>query len=408
MHDAGQPACAARPGTVGGRAVAWPGPGGAASTSVRSGRERYFWPTPLHTKAGQGVLAYGSSDDGINVPVRKGSVLSYRTEFLPGRGCRAGCVTGLLKPCRRMKLPTKRVCRLRPHDKNRFSLLIATGFIAGSLVLATGGIAQATEMPNENLSSTGVSLAQSSLSVAALEGNKVVASSGDKASSITLPGESVTPKQVDVSNVPADLFSGKGSPVASTVLAEASVTSFKTETGTQTLISIESASASADYRFSLSLPDEVTASLETDGSVSVRDPAGVVAGKYLEPWAVDANGDKVETSFALQGNTLVQTVEFDSTTAFPIVADPEWWQTATSAAAGTAAGVAIVAGIPGVGATVGAIAGGCVTGAMNAMWDGASFWGGFRACLVGAAIGFIAGAAGSIVKNVLARYGVGV
>ncbi len=52
------------------------------------------------------------------------------------------------------------------------------------------------------------------------------------------------------------------------------------------------------------------------------------------PWAVDAEGNAVETSYNLVDGTLVQTVVTDENTVFPVVADPSireiaWW-TATS------------------------------------------------------------------------------
>ncbi|NLC98978.1 MAG: hypothetical protein GX678_07865 [Actinomycetales bacterium] len=40
------------------------------------------------------------------------------------------------------------------------------------------------------------------------------------------------------------------------------------------------------------------------------------------PWAVDANGEPVETRFELDGNTLTQVIETNNNTAFPVVADP--------------------------------------------------------------------------------------
>lgn len=50
------------------------------------------------------------------------------------------------------------------------------------------------------------------------------------------------------------------------------------------------------------------------------------------PWAVDANGNPVTTSYDLNGNTLTQTIETNTNTAYPVVADPSidwekvgWW-----------------------------------------------------------------------------------
>lgn len=42
------------------------------------------------------------------------------------------------------------------------------------------------------------------------------------------------------------------------------------------------------------------------------------------PWAKDATGRPVPTSYRLEGDSLIQVVSFSATTAFPVVADP-WW-----------------------------------------------------------------------------------
>lgn len=45
------------------------------------------------------------------------------------------------------------------------------------------------------------------------------------------------------------------------------------------------------------------------------------------PWAVDATGAPVQTSYAIRGDELVQVVTPDASTVYPVVADPSWmWQ----------------------------------------------------------------------------------
>ena len=54
-----------------------------------------------------------------------------------------------------------------------------------------------------------------------------------------------------------------------------------------------------------------------DGSIkSVIDPA----------WVKDANGKPVDTHYEVDGSSLIQVVDFDENTAFPVVADPTAWQ----------------------------------------------------------------------------------
>lgn len=50
--------------------------------------------------------------------------------------------------------------------------------------------------------------------------------------------------------------------------------------------------------------------------------------KYIfEPaWAKDANGESLNSYYKIEGNSLIQVVDFDENTAFPVVADPSWWQ----------------------------------------------------------------------------------
>ncbi len=43
-------------------------------------------------------------------------------------------------------------------------------------------------------------------------------------------------------------------------------------------------------------------------------------------WAKDANGAPVPTRYEIEGNTLVQVVDFTADTAFPVVADPSAYQ----------------------------------------------------------------------------------
>ena len=41
------------------------------------------------------------------------------------------------------------------------------------------------------------------------------------------------------------------------------------------------------------------------------------------PWAVDANGNAVPTTYSVSGDTITQTTDLTGVTAFPVVVDPE-------------------------------------------------------------------------------------
>ncbi len=118
-----------------------------------------------------------------------------------------------------------------------------------------------------------------------------------------------------------------------------------------------------------------------------------VVSTFDAPWAVDAVGNSINTRYEVRGDEVIQIVEFSESNVFPVIADPRWWQVAISvtvgAAVGTAAAIALK--IPNWGVAIG----GCVTGAMNAMWDGRGFSGVFMNCILYGALGKIA----SLVRN---------
>ncbi|MDO4253957.1 MAG: hypothetical protein Q4C81_02260 [Kocuria sp.] len=59
-----------------------------------------------------------------------------------------------------------------------------------------------------------------------------------------------------------------------------------------------------------------------DGRVSITDQDGNFLGGIDEPWAVDATGSPVDTSYTVEGTTLVQNLATDDSTSYPVVADP--------------------------------------------------------------------------------------
>lgn len=100
-----------------------------------------------------------------------------------------------------------------------------------------------------------------------------------------------------------------------------------TDGGARTLVTLKDAKASTSQRFKLDLPEGTKAVSNGEGGYDLvrqtqgGEPAPVV-GSIDAPWAKDANGKKVPTAYKLDGNALIQTIETNETTAFPVVADP--------------------------------------------------------------------------------------
>ena len=98
------------------------------------------------------------------------------------------------------------------------------------------------------------------------------------------------------------------------------------------LMTIENPNAPTEYSFKYNLPKGF--SLVSDynydddwdggdcGAVYIVDKQNEIAATIEPAWAVDANGEKVESYYTIKGTTLIQKVKIDDTTAFPILADP--------------------------------------------------------------------------------------
>jgi len=94
------------------------------------------------------------------------------------------------------------------------------------------------------------------------------------------------------------------------------------------VLAVEPNARTKQFRFPITLPAGSFLATEAGGMVSVNVPIGKGAagaiGAFLSPWAKDANGKALPTSYKIEGNTLVQTVTTSPSTAYPIVADPHY------------------------------------------------------------------------------------
>jgi hypothetical protein len=103
----------------------------------------------------------------------------------------------------------------------------------------------------------------------------------------------------------------------------------------QQVVTIKDASASHKYTFGLD--SRITPVPQGDGSVALTarlkdvDPrvaassTMVGVGTVAPAWAIDANGQRVPTHYEIRGNSIVQVIDFTADTAFPVIADPQYW-----------------------------------------------------------------------------------
>lgn len=146
----------------------------------------------------------------------------------------------------------------------------------------------------------------------ALEGNVLIVDSATGAVSVTLPVSSNADSAL-IEGVPV-LSDGESSDIVPVTLEDGSVAIHSV---------MNDASAPASYRYTFNMDAGTRLVLdEKDGSVVALNAEGVPDFFVAAPWAADANGHPVSTSYTVEGDALVQHVQVDPSTAFPVVADP--------------------------------------------------------------------------------------
>lgn len=108
------------------------------------------------------------------------------------------------------------------------------------------------------------------------------------------------------------------------------VVSNPTSDGVQILWKINKGSGTESLELKTELPDGSKWGKESDGSISLQrkatDDFSEVVMKSGVPWAIDATGKKLPTSYIIDGDKVYQHVQTDGA-VFPVVADPDfaWW-----------------------------------------------------------------------------------
>ena len=104
--------------------------------------------------------------------------------------------------------------------------------------------------------------------------------------------------------------------------------------GLRMSIIIDNANCRKEYKFTFELEDgdrfvtakEFLGEKYDTREVFVFDKDNNMKYIFEPAWAKDANGESLNSYYKIEGNSLIQVVDFDENTAFPVVADPSWWQ----------------------------------------------------------------------------------
>lgn len=126
-------------------------------------------------------------------------------------------------------------------------------------------------------------------------------------------------------SLPAERGSNSGRPTANRAKYESAdydLTVTRNAAGATTIIEIANADAPTTYHFDFDLPRGWRLEARPDGSVLIVDRIGELAGRIEAPWARDATGKELATSFEISGDAnLVQTVAHAGA-VYPVLADP--------------------------------------------------------------------------------------
>ncbi|CAN2254074.1 hypothetical protein [Bacillus vallismortis] len=114
-----------------------------------------------------------------------------------------------------------------------------------------------------------------------------------------------------------------------------------TKDGVRNLIKIKNKKAPKEYKYDLELPkgSKLISAAEylgeefDTGEVFVVDSDNIVTSVFSPAWAKDANKDDIPSHFRVEGNSLIQVIDFNENTAFPVIADPDWAKIGACAAA---------------------------------------------------------------------------
>jgi hypothetical protein len=197
--------------------------------------------------------------------------------------------------------------------KGLVALLAAAG-----LVLSSASLASAEESdPNSATEVIDASPVVGETPLAAdqaneVVGNVVVVESAQSSVSVTLPVSANAEKTLDQGVVV--LSGNESSSIVPVKLADGSVAIHSV---------LNDANAPKTYRYTFDTNEGTTLVPDEDsGAVIAVNADGGADFFVAPPWATDANGDPVPTRYTVEGNALIQHIDFDASTAFPVVADP--------------------------------------------------------------------------------------
>jgi len=155
-----------------------------------------------------------------------------------------------------------------------------------------------------------------------------------RTTTVSAPTISTDPSSDDASGINFSIDYAQGAPMESgsfEVLAgrNEGTAAYVQElpTGVRTITAISSADAPTSYDYTFDVPDG-TEFIDLENGYRIQPPADASLGVIQNPWAKDANGKDLPTSYTWSGKTLTQHVDFSAAdVTFPVLIDPAWTYT---------------------------------------------------------------------------------
>ncbi len=94
--------------------------------------------------------------------------------------------------------------------------------------------------------------------------------------------------------------------------------------GYRMMVVLENAQAGTSHTVNLELDQNISVVNIANGGAVFVNKDNLVIGSILEPWALDANGQKVPVTQTITKTSITITVDTTNVTAWPVIADPEY------------------------------------------------------------------------------------
>ena len=227
----------------------------------------------------------------------------------------------------------RRRLRLRYKGKIIFLVAVVVAVAATGLAPAAADDGLLTSAPEQDTGTIDESAPAETPDLSPLTTVEPVTNvgTGTRAVSSTLAGLSVAVDMVGLAGKERT-SNADGTTTIDDVTGDVNLTIQTNSTGFAVSAELAAVTSLHQLRFDVSLPDGATLELDDDGSIDVVDADGFTIGAFKAPWARAADGTVVETSYTVEGQTIVQSVATADEALYPVVADPEFvwgWVTGT-------------------------------------------------------------------------------